>query len=333
MAVAKKYEIAGSRNLVTGGAGLVGAHVCEALVAAGAASVVIYDSLARGTRAQVERLEEKSAGSGTAISLIEADIRDAHRLAAATQGMDYVFSQAAMWLRQCQAHPRESLDVNVIGNFNVFQACVDAGVKKIVHASSSSVYGDGRYLPTDEEHPFDNDLFYGATKVAGEQLLRCFGKEHGLEYNTLRYLNVYGPHQASGSAYMDAIAHFAGRIESGEPPRIEGDGSQTLDMVYVGDCARANLLSLETEVTGEAFNVCSGRETTVLELAQTLLRIYGREDLEPEFVPRDLRLVSRRWGSPEKAREVLGFQAQVSNEEGLRKVVEARPAQQAGARS
>jgi UDP-glucose 4-epimerase len=333
MAAAKKYEIAGSRSLVTGGAGLVGAYVCEALVDAGADEVVIYDSLTRGTREQVERIKEKAAGVATEIHLIVADIRDAEQLAAATEGMDYVFSQAAMWLRQCQAHPRESLDVNVIGNFNVFQACVDAGVKKLVHASSSSVYGDGRYLPTDEEHPFDNDLFYGATKVAGEQLLRCFGKEHGLEYNVLRYLNVYGPHQASGSAYMDAIAHFAARIEAGKPPRIEGDGTQTLDMVYVGDCARANLLSLETEVTGEAFNVCSGRETTVLELAQTLLRIYCREDLQPEFVPRDQRLVARRWGSPDKAREVLGFEAQVSNEEGLRKVVEARLAQQAGARS
>jgi UDP-glucose 4-epimerase len=333
MAAPKKYEIAGSRDLVTGGAGLVGAHICDALIDAGAAEIVIYDSLARGTREQVERIKEKAAGTDTAVELIVADIRDAERLQAATRGKDYVFSQAAMWLRQCQAHPRESLDVNVIGNFNVFQACVDAGVKKIVHASSSSVYGDGRYLPTDEEHPFDNDLFYGATKVAGEQLLRCFGKEHGLEYNTLRYLNVYGPHQASGSAYMDAIAHFAGRIEAGQPPLIEGDGAQTLDMVYVGDCARANLLALETAVTGEAFNVCSGRQTTVLELAQTLLRIYGREDLEPEFVPRDQRLVSRRWGSPDKAREILGFEAQVSNEEGLRRVVEARRAEQTGARA
>jgi UDP-glucose 4-epimerase len=333
MAAAKKYEIAGSRSLVTGGAGLVGAHVCEALVDAGAGEVLIYDSLARGTREQVERITERAAGSDTSIRLIVADIRDAKQLTAATEGVDYVFSQAAMWLRQCQAHPRESLDVNVIGNFNVFQACVDAGVKKLVHASSSSVYGDGRHLPTDEEHPFDNDLFYGATKVAGEQLLRSFGKEYGLEYNILRYLNVYGPHQASGSAYMDAIAHFAGRIEAGEPPRIEGDGSQTLDMVYARDCARANLLSLETEVTGEAFNVCSGRETTVLELARTLLGIYGREDLEPEFVPRDQRLVARKWGSPNKARKVLGFEAQVSNEDGLREVVAARPAQRASARS
>src|SRR4051794_5175351 len=229
------WKISGSRCLVTGGAGLVGAHIAEALIDAGARGIVIYDSLTRGTREQVERV----AAKGGDVRLVVGDIRDAELLTATTQGMDFVFSQAAMWLRQCQQYPRESLDVNVIGTFNVFQACVDAGVKKIVHASSSSVYGDGLYLPTDEDHPFNNDLFYGATKVAGEQLLRSFAKAYGLNYVTLRYLNVYGPHQASGSAYMDVIAHFANRIEAGEPPQIEGDGTQTLDMVYVADCARA----------------------------------------------------------------------------------------------
>ncbi len=313
-------SVKGSRCLVVGGAGLVGAHIVEALIKAGVAEIVIYDSLVRGTRKQVERT---SAGSND-VALVVGDIRDAELLEATTNGMDFVFSQAAMWLRQCQEHPRESLDVNVIGTFNVFQACVEAGVKKIVHASSSSVYGEGLYLPTDEDHPFNNDLFYGATKVAGEQILRSVHKAYGLEYVTLRYLNVYGPHQASGSAYMDVIAHFANRIEAGEPPRIEGDGSQTLDMVYVGDCARANLLALESPVTAEAFNVCSGRETTVRELAEIMLRLYGREDLEPVFVPRDQKLVARRWGSPTKASEMLGFDAQISNEEGLRKVIEAR---------
>jgi UDP-glucose 4-epimerase len=322
MVTSSKWSLKGGRCLVVGGAGLVGAHIVEALIDAGAGEIVVYDSLVRGTREQVERV----AGGSQHVRLVVGDIRDAELLTATTSGMDFVFSQAAMWLRQCQQHPRESLDVNVIGTFNVFQACVKAGAKKIVHASSSSVYGEGLYLPTDEDHPFNNDLFYGATKVAGEQLLRSFHKAYALEYVILRYLNVYGPHQASGSAYMDVIAHFANRIEAGEAPRIEGDGSQTLDMVYVGDCARANLLALESDVTGEAFNVCSGRETTVRQLAETMLKLYGREDLEPIFVPRDEKLVSRRWGSPAKASEMLGFDARVSNEDGLRKVIEARTA-------
>jgi len=319
---ASRWRVDGSRCLVVGGAGLVGAHIVEALINAGAGEITIYDSLVRGTREQVERV----AADSDNIHLVVGDIRDADLLTQTTDGMDFVFSQAAMWLRQCQEHPRESVDVNVGGTFNVFRACVEANVKKIVHASSSSVYGEGLYLPTDEDHPFNNDLFYGATKVAGEQLLRSFHKAYGLEYVILRYLNVYGPHQASGSAYMDVIAHFANRIEAGEPPRIEGDGSQTLDMVYVADCARANLLALESPVTGEAFNVCSGRETSVRELAELMLRLYGREDLEPVFVARDQKLVSRRWGAPEKASKMLGFEAQVSNEEGLRRVIEARSA-------
>jgi nucleoside-diphosphate-sugar epimerase len=308
-----------SRCLVTGGAGLVGSHIAQQLAAAGASEVVIYDNLARGTREQVERVAE--AGN---VRFVEGDIRDSELVRASTEGMDFVFHQAAMWLRECQVHPRDSIDVNVTGTFNVCEAAVEASVKKVVAASSSSVYGDGLYLPTDEGHPFNNDLFYGATKVAGEQLMRSFHKAYGLDYIALRYLNVFGPHQAAGSAYMDVIAHFAGRIEDGLPPRIEGDGSQTLDLVYVADAARANLLALTSPATNEVFNVASGRETTVQELAQTMLRIYDRTDLEPEYVPRDAKLVSRRWGSAEKAREVLGFETEIDVEDGLRRVVESR---------
>ena len=230
--------------------------------------------------------------------------------------MDFVFHQAAMWLRECQLKPRDSIDVNVTGVFNVLEAAVNAGVKKVVAASSSSVYGEGLYLPTDEDHPFNNDLFYGATKVAGEQLMRSFYKAYGLDYVALRYLNVYGPHQASGSAYMDVIAHFANRIEAGDPPRIEGDGTATLDLVYVGDAARANLMCMTSPVTNDVFNVASGKETTVKELAEVMLRIYGREDLQPEYVPRDAKLVTRRWGSADKAREKLGFELQTGSRKG-----------------
>jgi UDP-glucose 4-epimerase len=316
----KGHALAGSRCLVTGGAGLVGSHITRQLVDAGAAEVLVYDNLVRGTEEQLQRLIPDGG-----YRLLKADLRDTWRLGEAMEGIDFAFHQAAMWLRECQAHPRASIEVNVLGSYNVFEAAVAAGVKKVVAASSSSVYGDGLYLPTDEQHPFNNDLFYGATKVAGEQLLRCFEKEHGLDYIALRPLNIYGPHQAAGSVYMDVIGHFAARIEQGEPPRIEGDGSQTLDMVYVADCARANLLAMESPVSGEVFNVASGRETTLTELAEIMLRLYGREDLEPIYVPRDSKLVGRRWGSPDKAREMIGFEPEISVEEGLRRVIESRP--------
>jgi nucleoside-diphosphate-sugar epimerase len=315
----RSSNLAGSRSLVTGGAGLVGSHITRQLVKAGAAEVIVYDNLVRGTAEQLGRLLPEGG-----YRLIEGDLRDMRLLQDAMEGVDFLFHQAAIWLRECQANPRKSIDVNIIGTYNVLETAVEANVKKVVAASSSSVYGDGLYLPTDEDHPLANDLFYGATKVAGEQLLRCFENEHGLDYIALRPLNIYGPHQAAGSAYMDVIGHFAQRIERGEPPQMEGDGSQTLDMVYVSDCARANLLAMESAVSGEVFNVASGRETTVAELAQILLRLYGREDLEPVRVPRDQKLVSRRWGSADKAREVLGFEVEVPVEEGLRRVIEAR---------
>jgi nucleoside-diphosphate-sugar epimerase len=319
-----RHELEGSRCLVTGGAGLIGSHVVEELLRAGAAEVIVYDSLVRGSAAQVDRVRGEAN-----VRLIQGDIRDFELLRRTTEHVDYVFHQAAMWLRECQAHPRRSLEVNVVGTYNVLETAVEAGVRKVVAASSASVYGEGLYLPVDESHAFNNDFFYGATKVAGEQLMRSFYAGHGLEYVALRYFNVYGPHQASSAAYMDVITHFADRIEAGEPPRIEGDGSETLDMVYVSDAARANVLALTSSVTGDAFNVASGLETTVAELAGIMLRLYGRTDLEPTFVPRDRKLVSRRCGSPDKARELLGFEVTVDVEEGLSRLIEGRAGQPA----
>ena len=311
--------MAGARVVVTGGAGLVGSHIVDRLVRAGAGEVVVVDSLVRG---RPEHLAWAMAHGN--VRLLQADLRDRERIAEAFSGADYAFHQAAMWLRQCQERPREGLDVNIMGTFNVLEACVAAGVEKLVAASSSSVYGEALYLPTDEAHPFNNDLFYGATKVAAEQLYRCFARAYGLKYVAFRYLNVYGPRQPYQAAYMDVIMHFLNRIDTGEPPRIEGDGTQTVDLVYVDDVARANLLALESDVENEVFNVASGRETTLNELAAILLELSGRTDLQPIHVPRDGKLVTRRWGSAEKARRLLGFEATTSPREGLQKVIEWR---------
>ena len=299
----------------------MGSHIVDHLVAAGAAEVVVADLFAPGMAAEMARARE-----GTPVRVEEVDIRDAAAVRAALDGVDYVFHQAALALRPCQAQPRQAVEVNVTGTFNVLEAAVDAGVRKVVAASSSSVYGEALYLPTDENHPFNNDLFYGATKVAGEQLLRSFHKACGLAYVAFRYLNIYGPHRAYGPANVDVLAHFARRIEAGEPPKVDGDGSATMDLVYVGDAARANLVAAVSDVTADVFNIASGRETTVRELAETMLRLYGRDDLQPEYTSRDTKLVSRRWGTADKAREVLGFALEVSVEEGLRRTIEFRAA-------
>ena len=186
------------------------------------------------------------------------------------------------------------------------------------------VYGDGTYFPTDEAHPFNNDLFYGAAKVANEQYYRCFKKKYGLDYVAFRYLNIWGPRQPFMAAYTDVINHFFNRLDQNLSPQIHGDGTATLDLVFVEDCARANMMALKSPISGEVFNVSSGKETTLNEMAEAILRVTGRSDLTPEYIPRDSKLVVRRFGSAKKAKEMLGFETQISLEEGLRKVLAYR---------
>jgi UDP-glucose 4-epimerase len=305
-----------SKVLVTGGAGLVGSHIVDELVREGA-KVVAFDSFVRG---KMEHLDWARAHGD--VQVMEADLRDRDAIREALGGVDYVFHQAAAWLRLCQEEPRLSLDVNIAGTFNLLEACVEAGVKKIVAASSSSVYGEGLYLPTDENHPFNNDLFYGASKIAGEQYYRAFYKKYGLSFVAFRYLNVYGPRQPYEAAYMDVIMHFLNRIDADEPPIVRGDGSATVDLVYAEDVARANVMAMKSPVTNEFFNVASGKETTLRELAYLLIRLRGKEErLEPEFEMMDVGLVARRWGDPAKAREMLGFVTTTPVEEGMRRVI------------
>lgn len=312
-------ELIGSKILVTGGAGLVGSHIVDELVKEGA-NILVYDSLIRG---KSEHLDWAKANGE--VQLLQADLRDREALGKAMQGVDYVFHQAAAWLRQCQNEPRLSLEVNVVGTFNVLEACVETGVKKVIAASSSSVYGEGLYLPTDEQHPFNNDLFYGASKVANEQYYRAFYKKYGLDFVAFRYLNVYGPRQPYEAAYMDVIMHFLNRIDANQPPIVRGDGSATVDLVYAGDVARANVMALKSQVTNEFFNVASGVETTIKDLASSLIRLRGKEgQLVPIFETMDSGLVSRRWGDSSKARELLGFETTTPVEQGLQRVIEWR---------
>jgi UDP-glucose 4-epimerase len=309
-------DLSGTRILVTGGAGLVGSHIVDELVKE-KARVVVYDSFVRG---KPEHLD--FAQSQGEVEIIKSDLRDTETMHAALKGVDYVFHQAAAWLRLCQDDPRLSLDVNIIGTFNLLEGCVEAGVKKVIAASSSSVYGEGTYLPTDEGHPFNNDLFYGAAKVANEQHYRAFHKKYGLDFVAFRYLNVYGPRQPYESAYMDVIMHFLNRIDANEPPIVRGDGSATVDLVFAEDVARANVMALKSEVTNEFFNVASGQETTLKELAYLLIRLRGKAGkLEPVFQPLDGGLVARRWGSATKARELLGFETTTTVEDGMRRVI------------
>lgn len=308
----------GSRCLITGGAGLVGSHIADLLVRQGAREVVVLDNFVRGLRANLAW-----AMANGRVRIIEGDIRDSDAVAAAMRGVDVVFHQAALRITQCAEEPRLALEVLVDGTYNVLEAAHEAGVRRVVAASSASVYGMADRFPTTEsQHPYHNRTLYGAAKAFNEGLLRSFNEMFGLDYVALRYFNVYGPRMDVHGVYTEVLIRWMERIASGRPPLIFGDGSQTMDFVFIEDVARANVLAAASDATDEVFNVASGTETSLLDLARMLLWVMG-SDLEPEHAPeRKVNPVPRRLADTTAAARRLGFRAQVGLEEGLRRLVD-----------
>lgn len=312
-------DIDGSKILVTGGCGLIGSATIDLLLREySPARIVIFDNLSRGTRANVAEALKDSR-----VTLIRADIRDRDALNDALHGIDAVFHMAALRITACAADPGEAAAVMCSGSFNVVDAARAAGVKKIIAASSASVYGLAEHFPTREDHhPYGNRTFYGVAKVMLEGLLRSFHDMYGLPYVALRYFNVYGPRMDVYGKYTEVLIRWMERIRAGQAPLIFGDGSQTMDFVYIDDVARANVLALQSSVSDEVFNVARGRETSLNELATTLLRVMGSR-LSPEYGPeRAVNPVPRRLGDTEKAKRVLGFEASVDLETGLGRLVD-----------
>jgi UDP-glucose 4-epimerase len=302
---------------VTGGAGLVGSHLTDMLVREGAAEVVVLDNFSRGTWANLAW-----ALANGPVRVVQGDLRDRAAVAAATSGADYVFHQAAMRITQCAEHPRLALEMLVDGTYNVLEAAQAEGVRKVVAASSASVYGLADVFPTPEEqHPYNNRTLYGAAKVFNEGLLRSFNEMYGLPYVALRYFNVYGPRMDIFGAYTEVLIRWMERIASGKPPVIFGDGLQTMDFVYIEDIARANLLAARADVTDMVLNIASGTETSLRALASELCAVMGT-DLEPEYqAERKVNAVPRRLAETAAAETHLGFRAQVGLRDGLQRLV------------
>jgi len=238
------------------------------------------------------------------------------------QGVDHVFHQAAIRITQCAEDPRLALEVMVDGTFNVLEACVEAKVKRVVAASSASVLGLAEEFPTTERHhPYNNRTLYGASKAFNEGLLRSFNDMYGLDYVALRYFNVYGPRMDIYGAYTEVLIRWMDRILEGKPPLIFGDGKQTMDFVYVEDIARANLLAMQSNASDEVFNVASGSETSLNDLAHSLLRVMESK-LSIEYGPeRKVNPVSRRLAETKHARDRIGFEVTIGLEEGLARLV------------
>ncbi|PZG12923.1 NAD-dependent epimerase [Micromonospora craterilacus] len=310
--------MAGARALVTGGAGTIGSHVVDQLTAAGAAEVVVLDNFVRGRRENLARALPHGS-----VRLVEGDIRDAALVHELTQGKDLVFHLAAIRITQCAEEPRLANEVLVDGTFNVLEAAAAAKVRKVVLSSSASVYGLADEFPTTERHhPYHNDTFYGAAKAFNEGMLRSFHSMYGLDYVALRYFNVYGPRMDIHGLYTEVLIRWMERIEAGQPPLILGDGLQTMDFVHVADIARANILAARADVTDEVFNVASGTETSLRELAQALSEVM-KSDLAPEFGPaRAVNGVTRRLADTTAAAQQLGFRAEISLHEGLQGLVD-----------
>jgi len=305
------------RVLITGGSGLIGSHIADLLVVDSNPEIIVFDNFVRGRR---ENLAWAMANGR--VQIVTGDIRDTKLLHEVMQGIDLVFHQAAIRITQCAEEPRLALEVLADGAFNVLETAVAAKVKKVVAASSASVYGLAEQFPTTEKHhPYNNRTLYGVAKVFNEGLLRSFYEMYGLDYVALRYFNVYGPRMDIYGAYTEVLIRWMERIAAGQPPLILGDGHQTMDFVYIEDIARANILAAKANITDEVFNVASGVETSLNDLAASLLRVMG-SSLQPEYGPaRKVNAVPRRLAETGNAKQRIGFEAQVGLDEGLRRLV------------
>jgi len=318
LAETARAVLCGKRVFMTGGAGFVGSHIADLLVDAGCAEIVIIDNMVRGRPANLTR----AMARGT-IRLVEGDIRDKALMASLVKGADIVFHQAALRITQCAAEPRAALEVMVDATYDLVELCLEQGVRKLVAASSASVYGMAEAFPTTERcHPYNNRTLYGAAKAFNEGIYRAFADMKGLDYITMRYFNVYGTRMDIYGRYTEVMIRWMERLAAGLPPIIFGDGLQTMDMINVKDVARANILAAISPATDVALNIGSGTETSLKEVARLMSAAMGRPDLLPVHeAERAVNPVPRRLADVSAARELIGFTATIPLQPGIEELV------------
>lgn len=309
-----------SRVVVIGGAGFIGSHITEALLNEPVKKIVVFDNLTRGGRENIDAVMKDPR-----VELVQDDITHQDVLDRVLEGADYVFHLAALWLLHCYEYPRSAFEVNIRGTFNVVESCVKNKVKRLIYSSSASVYGDALQIPMTEDHPFNNRTFYGATKVAGEQICRAFNERYKMNYVGLRYMNVYGARQDYKGTYIAVIMKILDRLDQGLPPVVYGDGSQSYDFIYVSDVAQANICALKADATDKFYNVGGGKATSIRELTERILKITGSKQ-KIQYEPAGLTFVTNRVGSTEAAEKDLGFRASIGLDEGLEKLIAWRNA-------
>jgi len=316
-------NLAGKKLLVIGGAGLIGSHTVDQLLKEDVEEVRIFDNFSRGSS---ENLSEALNDSRVNVFAHGGELMHPEIVNAAMRDIDGVFNFAALWLLHCEDYPRSAFDVNMGGLFNVLEAITNnPNIERFVWSSSASVYGDAVSEPMREDHPLNNTNFYGATKVAGEQMCRAFYHRHisterGFQYVGLRYMNVYGARQDYHGAYIAVIMKILDNLDKGIAPIVYGDGSQAYDFVNVVDCARANVCAMKADTTDEFYNVGTGIRTSIKELAELILEITG-SDLEIEYAPAGQTFVKNRIGCPEKAKTQISYAHSIELREGLQDLI------------
>jgi nucleoside-diphosphate-sugar epimerase len=308
-------HFAGSRALVTGGAGFIGSHLSEALARLGA-QVVVIDDLSGGSRRNLE--------SFGPVEFVEGSILDREILADCTRGCRYVFHQAALGsVPRSVEQPRLYHEVNTTGTLNVLEAAREAKVRRVMFAASSSAYGENP-VPWVETLPPMPKSPYAATKLAGEGLLRAWAHSYGLDTCSLRYFNIFGPRQNANSAYAAVIAAFAKALLVGERPVIYGDGEQSRDFTFVANAVQANLLAARGErpVLGEVLNVGCGGQISVNQLGRSMAAALGRPDLQPVHAPERAGDIKHSFADLSRTRRTLGYDPVTAFEPGLRQTLE-----------
>jgi nucleoside-diphosphate-sugar epimerase len=311
-------DLKGKRILVTGGAGFIGSHIIDLLCDEGCIEIVALDNMVTGRPDNLRRALTRGP-----VRLVQGDIRDTKLVEALVKGADIVVHQAALRNSHCSAEPRLAMEVLVTGTFDLLELCVKHDVEKIIAASSASVYGMAEEFPTTErQNPYGNRTLYGAAKACNEGLLRAYNDIYGLDYVAFRYFNVYGSRMDVHGRYAEMLTRWMEQLEAGMAPVIFGPGQHTLDLVHVRDVARANILAARAKVSDEVFNVGSGIETSLAQLASVLAAVMGYNGVLPQFAPeRSINPVPRRLASTGKAERLLGFRATVSLEQGLAELV------------
>lgn len=314
------HNLKDSRVVVTGGAGFIGSHIVDQLLDEGVREIVIIDNFLRGSQRNIE----KAVSSGK-VKVYDKDIRDVAAMDEVFNGRDYCFHMAALRITRCAENPKEAIEVMMEGTYNVIDCCLKYGLKKLVAASSASIYGTADQFPTNElHHPYNNRTLYGALKLANEMMYRSFNDMQGLNYTAMRYFNVYGPRMDTHGKYTEVLIRWYKLIKENQQPLIYGDGKQSMDFVHVVDVARANILAMKADVSDETFNIASAKEITLKQLCETMLEAM-ESNLQPKFVPvpdqRKKVEVTRRLADVSKAKKMIGFESAISLKEGLKDLV------------